>query len=339
MNSGKSALPTSDSFLQPNEFHGRVKRVEADLPRPLWSVLVPVHNCARYLEQTLYSVLDQDCCSEQMEIIVIDDFSTEDDPEAVVQTLGEGRVQFIRQAENVGKAKNYLTGLNSSRGNLIHLLHGDDLVGDGFYKSMADAFVQCPEAGAFFCETEYIDSNGLVKGFSGKESNALGILDDWLEKLVVAQRIQTPSIVVRREVYESLGGFDSRLPYCEDWEMWVRVATSFSFGFNPDVRARYRVHSKSTSSQSVVSGKRARVIRRAVSIMDSYLPAEVVTRCKPDRSRELAYYFVRCIPQTVEARKPRAWLKLCWESIRYSMRPRVLYDLLYFTLRYRRFLS
>ncbi|MFC1688462.1 glycosyltransferase family 2 protein [Pseudomonadota bacterium] len=338
MNSDKSASPISDSHLQPNEFRGKIKRVEADLPRPLWSVLIPVHNCARYLEQTLDSVFDQDCGSEQMEIIVIDDFSTKDDPEEVVQKLGAGRVKFIRQAENVGKAKNYLTGLNSSRGHLIHLLHGDDLVGEGFYKSMAGAFAQYPGAGAFFCETEYIDSKGLVKGFSGKESNTLGILDDWLDKLVVAQRIQTPSIVVRREVYESLGGFDSRLPYCEDWEMWVRIATSFSFGFNPDVRARYRVHSANTSSQSVVSGKRARVIRRAVSIMDSYLPAEVVNRCKSERSREMAHYLIRCIPQTVDARKPIAWLKLCWETMRYSMRPRVLYYMFIFTARYQRFL-
>ena len=42
-----------------------------------------------------------------MEIIVVDDHSTKDDPEAVVNEYGQGRVQFIRQEKNVGKVKNY----------------------------------------------------------------------------------------------------------------------------------------------------------------------------------------------------------------------------------------
>lgn len=339
MNGVGTLAPADAPPCQPNEFRKEVKPCIEGNPRPLWSVLIPTHNCAEYLEKALCSVLAQDRGMENMEIIVIDDFSTEDDPGQVVERLGQGRVQFIRQVENVGKTKNFQTGLDASRGFLIHQLHGDDLVDDGFYQSMEQAFIEFPKAGAFFCESEYIDGRGHVIGRTGKESDTLAILQNWLEKMVVAQRIQAPSIVVRREVYEILGGFDSRLPNFEDWEMWVRIATSYSFGFNPAVTAKYRVYAANTSSESVLSGKRAAVLRKAIAIMDSYLPVRVLNRCKVARSRETAHYLIRCIPQTVAAKKTIAWLKLSWESMRYSMRPRELYYLFMFTVYYRRYLN
>ena len=114
----------------------KINQITDEVKRPLWSVLIPTHNCAHYLRETLQSVLAQDPGEAIMEIIVVDDHSTKDDPEAVVKEFGQGRVQFIRQEKNIGKVKNYETGLTASRGRYIHQLHGDDLVYDGFYSEM-----------------------------------------------------------------------------------------------------------------------------------------------------------------------------------------------------------
>ena len=62
----------------------------AGAPRPRWSVMIPTYNCARYLEATLRSVLTQDPGPEAMQIEVVDDHSTADDPEDVVTRLGGG---------------------------------------------------------------------------------------------------------------------------------------------------------------------------------------------------------------------------------------------------------
>ena len=100
--------------------------IAKDIKRPLWTVVIPTYNCANYLKETLASLLEQDPGEALMEIIVVDDHSTKDDPEAVVKEYGQGRVQLIRQEKNVGKVKNYETGLTASRGIYIHQLHGDD---------------------------------------------------------------------------------------------------------------------------------------------------------------------------------------------------------------------
>ena len=114
------------------------------MKRPLWTVIIPTYNCANYLKETLASVLEQDPGEASMEIIVVDDHSTKDDPEAVVKEFGKGRVKFIRQEKNVGKVKNYETGLTISKGIYIHQLHGDDKVLPGFYKEMEAIFNESP---------------------------------------------------------------------------------------------------------------------------------------------------------------------------------------------------
>ena len=195
--------------------------VKSGIQRPLWTVVIPTYNCANYLKETLASVLAQDPGKAFMEIIVVDDHSTKDDPEAVAKEYGQGPVKFIRQEKNVGKVKNYEAGLRASRGRYIHQLHGDDLVYDGFYKEIEVLFNANPRAGAAFCRTNYIDYGGRITGVTGMIQDNEGIVPDMLEKLYTQQYIQTPSMVVKREVYESIGCFDRRLNCMEDWEMWI----------------------------------------------------------------------------------------------------------------------
>ena len=259
-------------LIEQNPYRGIIKPVQEEGPRPLWSVMIPAYNCAGYLRETLSSVLVQDPGPDLMQIEVVDDHSTEDDPAAVVDELGQGRVGFYRQAQNVGHTRNFETCLQRSRGKLIHLLHGDDYVLDGFYRRLQPAFEEHPEIGAAFCRHIYMDEHDHWLGFSGLEQQESGILIDWLERIAITQRIQTPSIVLRREVYENLGGFDHRLSWAEDWEMWVRVAAHYQFWYEVQPSAAYRMHSASNTRKYVRTGENIRDIRRAINIIQGYLP-------------------------------------------------------------------
>ena len=64
-------------------------------PRPLWSVMIPTYDCAKYLPQTLHSVLEQDPGSGQMQIEVVDDAST-DRPEDVVRSIAPASPRSVK---------------------------------------------------------------------------------------------------------------------------------------------------------------------------------------------------------------------------------------------------
>ncbi|TAN02322.1 MAG: glycosyltransferase [Chitinophagaceae bacterium] len=221
---------------------------------PLWSVMIPVYNCATYLGKTLESVLCQDPGKDKMQIEVCDDASTDDDVEKIVRDIGKGRVTYFRQSHNVGHLRNFVTCLNRSRGDWVHLLHGDDKVYPGFYNKMENLFFHFPEAGAAFCRYKVIDEYDGNSWTSDEEMDKAGILDDWLMKLACEQRIVTPSMVVKRIVYEELGGFYG-VHHCEDWEMWLRIASHFKTGFVPNVLAEYLLREGSNSSQSFLKGQ------------------------------------------------------------------------------------
>lgn len=246
--------------------------------RPFWSVMIPTYHCARYLQETLESVLAQDPGPEAMQIEVVDDCSTLDDPEIVVQDVGRGRVTFYRQPQNVGHTKNFETCLQRARGQVIHLLHGDDHVVNGFYRKLQHPFERQPRIGAAFCRQIFVDDNGTWQSYSPQEQATSGILNHWLERLAEEQRIMTPSIVVRREVYERLGAFDSRLICSEDWEMWVRIASQYPIWYEVEPLAVYRMHSESNTGRHIRNADDVRYNGMAIEIFKSYLPAEIADK-------------------------------------------------------------
>ena len=259
---------------------------------PFWSVIIPTYNCATYLKETLASVLAQDPGEASMEIIVVDDHSTKDDPETIVKEFGQGRVQFIRQEKNVGKVKNYEAGLRASRGTYIHQLHGDDLVYDDFYSEMETLFNANPNAGAAFCRTNYIDSKSRVTGVTGMIQDNEGIVPDILEKLYTQQYIQTPSIVVKREVYETIGCFDRRLNCMEDWEMWIRIANNYPIAASNKVLAAYRSHHDNATNSNFKSGTALKTHQLICDIVDGYIDPDVKKNFSKLRNQKQAAFWL-----------------------------------------------
>jgi hypothetical protein len=287
----------------------------ADTARPRWSVMIPTYNCARYLEAALRSVLAQDPGPAAMQIEVVDDHSTADDPEEVVARLGGGRVAFHRQPENVGVVGNLNTCLQRSRGELVHLLHGDDLVLEGFYRTLDERLLEHPDAGAAYCRHLYVDEHGRRLDVAPLEPASSGILMEGARFLAAEQRIMTPSIVVRRSVYERLGGFDDRLACAEDWEMWVRVATRFPVYYEERPLACYRLHGSSNTGRNLRDGKSLDYTRLAIELFASYFePAQrrAVKRTAFSRYATSGLETARSLQSQGDAAAARAQLRVVW---------------------------
>ena len=252
--------------------------------RPRWSVVIPVHNCADYLAETLPEVVAQLGDRDDAEIIVVDDAS-HDDPAAVVERLGRGRVEYRPNPGHLGAIGTFNRCLELARGELVHLLHGDDLVLPGFYPTMGQALAD-PTAVAAVCRVQDVDGDGAPLYTTRSYRRGTGVWADALDALSVSNRIRTPGIVVRRTAYERVGGFRTDLPHAADWEMWTRLAAHGPIVFVDQVLAGYRRHAASDTSVRAETGVNIRERVTAIGVIAGHVPPD-----RRDRTtrRALAY--------------------------------------------------
>jgi glycosyltransferase involved in cell wall biosynthesis len=242
-------------------------------PRPSLSVMIPTHEPASYLLGALRSVLHQDLGPEQMQIAVVDDASRSDVQALIEQADRQGRVEFHTTTTNRGISGNWNQCLQLARGHVVHLLHQDDLIEDGFYRRMLPPFRRHPELGMAFCRHAFIDSQNRTTRVSHREKWFAGVLGAWLERIATKQRVQCPAVLVPRAVYESVGGYRTDLRYALDWEMWVRIAARYEVWYEPKVLARYRRHEENESTRLLNAGKIGHDVVNAIELIGAHLPA------------------------------------------------------------------
>lgn len=242
--------------------------VQAGTDRPLWSVMIPAWNCARYLRRTLASVLAQDPGPDRMQIEVVDDCSTTDDPAGVVAELGRGRVGFFRKPRNEGPTPTFNVCLSRARGHLVHLLHGDDYVLPDFYATVTTAAEQHADVDFFAVRARIVDEHDALDTVSTRVPS-LEHADRDVRPFYYDNPFRTPAVVIRRTRYESVGGFDPRLVHVADWEMWVRaIRTGGGLAIN-ELLCGYRVFGGNHTSQLVRSGEGLRDHLRMAAIWEA----------------------------------------------------------------------
>lgn len=284
--------------------------------RPFWSIMIPVYNCAEYLRATLASVLPQIAPDEHTQIEVVDDCSTRDDPAAVVEECGHGRVTYFRQPANVGPQANFTSCIRRARGQWVHILHGDDLVAPGFYRTLRTAAETHPEVGAAFCRTINIDADALWIDLSPLEARAPGIHCSLIDRLAVDNRIMFPSIAVKRSTYEMLGGFHPALFHSADWDMWKRVALAVPVWYEPTPLALYRIHSQSDTSSLMRSGANIADARHAIEVARAYLPEDLRDDLTRRARRYHGLYAIEIAGQMIDR---HAWSS-AWAQLREAFR-------------------
>jgi GT2 family glycosyltransferase len=212
--------------------------------------MIPTYNNVQYLPRTIESVLCQATEPDDMQIEVIDTGSTTDTSEKLVKELGQGRIAFHRLATNRGSTQSCNTCIERSRGQWIHILHDDDMVLPGFYEAYRAMSHSQPEARMILGQSITIDEADRWTGLYGPQPpRGGGILADFLEQQATQQLVLFPSVVVRRDAYEELGGFCALFEHVDDWDMWFRLALSAPVACAARPYALCRFHDGSDTSQ------------------------------------------------------------------------------------------
>lgn len=253
-----------------------INPVPSGVFRPFWSVLIPTYNpTERLLTETIQSLLHQDPGPEEMEILVVDDASTTYDPEPLVTRLGKGRIKFLRNSKNLGLVQNWNYCLELTTGYWVHFLHQDDTILPGFYNRLRGSIEHNADIGAAYCGVNGINSQGVTIWKSTKDRLEAGIVEDYLERQARWNRIQIAGIVVRRTVFETIGGFHTGLWYASDWDMWKRIGICTKVWFEPECLACFRQHVRSTTAKLRRAGQALTDERRAIEISRQYLPEDI----------------------------------------------------------------
>ena len=212
---------------------------------PLVSIVIPAHNSASWIRETLDNVLSQayPCC----EIIIVDDGST-DDTKKLIDTHYDGRVKYFYQS-NAGPARARNHGIEKAKGEYIQFLDSDDFLNSEKIARQMAVFTANPEYDVVYCDFAYTTEGpeGVVEE-SPAAHKKKHVAVNVFEALLDGNFIVIHSPLTRASVIMDCGGFDEGMPSDEDYDLWLRIAAKgYRFYFTPEVFALYRKRNNSVS--------------------------------------------------------------------------------------------
>ena len=221
---------------------------------PLVSVVCLCYNHARFVEEAIQSVLNQRYSNVQL--IVIDDHSTDKSIEAIDKFIsGNKAVEFVPLPSNLGNCRAFNIGLEKAKGDFIIDLAGDDvLMPDRIEMGVRNLESLGKEVGVQFSDAELINENGAHLGYHSDRFRHDSIPQGDIYKEVLSRYfINSPTMMMRRQVLEELGGYDGALAY-EDFDFWVRSSRICKYSYIPEPLVRRRILSTSLGQRQYRTG-------------------------------------------------------------------------------------
>ncbi|MFA5205622.1 MAG: glycosyltransferase [Lentisphaeria bacterium] len=196
------------------------------MPAPKISVIVPCYNAGGLIGDALASIRRQNYAP--LEIIVIDDGSTDDSAERI-KRLGDD-ILFLRQ-DNRGPAAARNAGLKRATGDYIAFLDADDLWPEGKLTAQAARLERQPELAMVTGRIQYVRLEGAPEPAARFEDGD------------TVTSVYLGALLARRVLFDQVGLFDEKLRFSEDHDWYLRVRESGAgIGVQPEVTLIYRRH-------------------------------------------------------------------------------------------------
>jgi glycosyltransferase involved in cell wall biosynthesis len=200
------------------------------MSQPLVSIVTPCLNAARFIEETIASVLGQDY--PKVEYIVMDGGSTDGTLDILARY--EGRLRTYSQKDK-GQADAVNRGFELTRGEIFAFLNADDTYLPGAVARTVEAFDRYREAAVIYGDAWHVDENGRAIARYPVEP-----FDS--ERLARRSIICQPAAFIRREAFAACGGLDARLRFAMDYDLWIRLARRHTMVKIDSFLAHSRLH-------------------------------------------------------------------------------------------------
>lgn len=278
---------------------------------PLLSIVIQSYNYKHYLPDAIDSILVQDFPSDDMELIIIDDASTDGSPQIIQEYANRiPYIKVVQYEENKGTHYSINHSLDLARGEYIHWLAADDFRDKHFLKRSMEALLKNPSIGICCSDFGYAEektgrSHLLSYSLLPGTSSPLVLYPDRLLKLFQRTKFWIPghTTIVKKESVIKYGKFNKNLREKCDWFLFHQIALHEGVIYIPEVLAYIYSHPNSYSAQ-ILRLKEARraVAKELLSVLDK---KEFKQTRKLFYRATLLGWIYREIP--LEFLKPKRW--------------------------------
>lgn len=231
-----------------------IKEVQRRPGIPLVSVIIPCYNHAHFLSAAIESALDQ--TYKHIEVVVVDDGSTDYTPDIAAHYP---EVRYARQ-QNRGLAAARNTGIRESQGSYLVFLDADDRLLPAALEAGVNGCRTHPACAFVFGDHRRVAPEGSLL----EKSEMPRVHEDYFSALLRGNCVAMHATVMyRRSALEAVGGFDSSLPACEDYDLYLRIAREFPIYGYDEVIAEYRIHGTNMSRDAALMLRTSLAVLRA----------------------------------------------------------------------------
>lgn len=222
------------------------------MPAPLVTVICLCYNHARFVQEAIQSVLNQNYSNIQL--IIVDDASSDTSVEAIKRMLAvHPTVEFLPLPANLGNCKAFNRGLELAKGEfLIDLAADDVLLPDRIETGVRELLAAGKAYGVHFSDAELISDSGDYLGLhSARFPHHTIPQGDIYKDLIGRYFICPPSMMFTREVITQLGGYDETLLY-EDFDFWIRSSRRFKYIYSPTALVKKRMTGEAQAKKQFI---------------------------------------------------------------------------------------
>jgi len=200
------------------------------------SVIMSVYNGERFLRDAVLSVLDQ--TFHDIELLVIDDASTDGTLHLLEELASrDSRIRILTNSTNLGLTKSLNRALMHAQGEFIARLDADDIAFPSRLEKQLAFLASHPDIDIVGTAYEWIDEHGNVIG----RPNVITDPDDIHRTFPRTNPLLHSSVLMRRHLLDSTGGYDASYKKAQDYALWLRLAPTHRFANLPEILTQKRL--------------------------------------------------------------------------------------------------